>query len=228
MTMMTHKINHHLTDALIMAYSAGTLPEAFNLAIATHVSMCDACRAAVASYDALGGALLEDAGKQDLRPQALSETLARIKSMGPTGMQAGQAQAATPRAARKQSDVPQPLGDYIGGSLEKVRWRPLGMGVKQAILRTSPGATARLLHIPAGTAVPDHGHNGTELTLVLRGAFFDEQDHFGPGDIEVADEADQHTPVADIGEDCICLAVTDAPLKFSGFVPRLAQSFLRI
>ena len=40
-------IKHHLTDALIMAYSAGGLPEGFDLVIATHVSLCDECRARV-------------------------------------------------------------------------------------------------------------------------------------------------------------------------------------
>jgi len=35
-TVMTD-IKHHLTDALLMAYSAGTLPEAFNLTIAAHL-----------------------------------------------------------------------------------------------------------------------------------------------------------------------------------------------
>ena len=35
-------------------------------------------------------------------------------------------------------------------------------------------------------------------------------------------------PVAEPGPDCICLAATDAPLRFSGIVPRLAQSIFRI
>ena len=52
-------IRHHLTDDLIMGYSAGTLPEAVNLIIATHVSLCDDCRAAVEAHDALGGAVLD-------------------------------------------------------------------------------------------------------------------------------------------------------------------------
>ena len=102
------------------------------------------------------------------------------------------------------------------------------MGVKQSILPTAPGATARLLYIPAGTAVPDHGHNGTEVTLVLKGAFEDEDGRFARGDVEVATEELNHTPVADISEDCICLAVTDAPLRFKGLLPRLAQPFLKI
>jgi len=87
---------------------------------------------------------------------------------------------------------------------------------------------ARLLYIPAGQSVPDHGHRGTELTLVLQGAFRDEADRFGPGDIEIADESLKHTPVAEAGADCICLAATDAPLRFTGLIPRLVQPFFRI
>ena len=102
------------------------------------------------------------------------------------------------------------------------------MGVRQAILRTAPGATARLLFIPAGAAMPDHGHRGTEMTMVLQGAFSDEDDHFARGDVEIVDEHLHHTPVADISEDCICLAVTDAPLRFNSLLPRLVQPFLRI
>ena len=69
---------------------------------------------------------------------------------------------------------------------------------------------------------------GMELTLVLQGAFADENDRFGRGDIEIADEEMEHTPVALTGEDCICLAATDAPLRFRGLIPRLAQPLLRI
>jgi Anti-sigma factor len=84
------------------------------------------------------------------------------------------------------------------------------------------------LYIPAGVAVPDHGHQGTEITMVLKGAYSDQQARFARGDVEIADEHLEHTPVADISEDCICLAVTDAPLKFNALLPRIAQTFLRI
>ena len=33
---MTKDIRHHLNDALLMGYAAGTLPEAFDLVVATH------------------------------------------------------------------------------------------------------------------------------------------------------------------------------------------------
>jgi putative transcriptional regulator len=212
-------IQHHLDDATLMAYAAGTLPEAFNLAVATHVSLCDECRAAVASCDAVGGVMVDTAPAVALADLSLEHALARLDVP----------QSPTPLTSnRKPGTLPGPLQDYVGGDLESVKWRPLGMGVKQAILPTSSEATARLLFIPAGVAMPDHSHGGTEMTLVLQGAFFDEDDRFARGDIEVADGDVTHTPIADIGDDCICLAVTDAPLEFKGWLPRIVQRFVNI
>jgi putative transcriptional regulator len=212
-------IRHHLSDQLLMAYSAGDLPEAFNLVVATHVSLCDECRARMASFDALGGAVLDMGDVAEMSDASLAACLDRIDGLS-------QATARSP--LRGAGVFPAPLADYIGGGLEKVKWRPLGMGVKQAILPTGKDASARLLFIPGGQAVPDHGHRGLELTLVLQGAFRDERARFGPGDIEIADEATEHTPVAEDGEVCICLAATDGPLRFNAIIPRLAQPFLRI
>lgn len=210
-------IQHHLQPETLLAYAAGTLPEAFSLMVASHVSLCDDCRATVESYDAVGGALIETEDTCDLSADCLAHTLARIETAAPP-----------PARPRQRGTLPGPLQDYVGGDLDAVKWRSIGMGVKQAILPTARGAMARLLLIPAGTAMPDHGHHGTEMTLVLQGAFYDEGDRFARGDIEIADGSVSHTPVADVGEDCICLAVTDAPLKFTGWMPRVVQKFARI
>jgi len=212
-------IRHHLDDATLMAYAAGTLPEAFNLAVASHVSLCDECRAAVASCDAVGGVLMDTVEVSDLADESLAHTMARLDLP--------EAQT-PPRRVMKKGTLPGPLQDYVGGDLESIKWRPIGMGVKQAILTTSSEAVARLLYIPAGIAMPDHSHGGNELTLVLQGAFFDEDDRFARGDIEVADGSVTHTPIADIGDDCICLAVTDAPLEFKKLLPRIVQRFVGI
>lgn len=217
---MTGTIQHHLNDKLLMAYSAGTLPEAFSLVVATHVSLCDDCRARAESFDAVGGAMLDGCDDAELSDDSLAATLAMIRRDPKGPIVASKAVA--------KAVFPAPLRDYVHGDLDAVKWRPVGGGVRQAILKTSKDATVRLLHIPAGAAVPDHGHRGTELTLVLQGAFRDEADRFARGDIEIADEAVEHTPVAEAGEDCICLAATDAPLRFNALIPRLAQRFLRI
>ncbi len=211
------EIKHHLTDALLMGYAAGALPEAFSLVVATHISLCDDCRVRASAYDALGGSVLDEAPGIALADDSLEATLARIVVKSPEAP-----------VAMRQGILPGPLAGYVGGGPEAVKWRRIAGGVEQAILPTSRRASARLLKIPAGAAVPDHGHRGMELTLVLQGAFRDATDRFGPGDIEIADETLTHTPVAEVGADCICLAATDAPLRFSALLPRLAQPFFRI
>jgi len=213
---MTMTIRHHLTDPLLIAYVAGNLPEAFGIAIATHISLCDDCRARLGAFEAVGGAVVEDCDAVEMSDGALQSVMARVSMPD-------RIELATPRG-----DVPAPLSDYVGSDFSGVKWRPLGMGVRQAILKTGPGASARLLYIPAGQAMPDHGHRGMELTLVLQGAFSDAEDRFGPGDIEIATEDLEHTPVAEAGVACICLAVTDAPLRFMGLIPRLLQPLFRI
>ena len=215
---MTTTIRHHVSDRLLMAYAAGSLPEAFSLVLATHLSLCDECRARLGAYEALGGQVLERSDMA-MTEGSLAACMARIEGLAPV---------ARPQPRPARGVFPAPLAEYVGGGPDKVKWRPLGMGVRQAILPTSRGATARLLYIPAGQAVPDHGHRGTELTLVLQGAFADSTDRFGRGDLEIADEDLEHTPIAEAGEDCICLTATDAPLRFNALIPRLLQPVFRI
>lgn len=214
-------IKYHLTDELLMGYATGNLPEAFSLVVATHVSLCDECRAQLASFEAVGGALLDENLTADVSEDALAATLELIAGAPKDPIKV--------RNTSAKGDVfPAPLQDYVGGDLSSVNWRPIAGGVKQAMLKTSRDATVRLLSIPGGAAMPDHGHRGTELTLVLQGAFHDEGERFGRGDVEVANEDLHHTPIAEEGVDCICLAATDAPLRFSGLIPRIAQPFFRI
>ena len=204
-----------------MAYAAGELPEAFALVVATHLSLCNDCRATLAGFEAVGGAVLDASPAAEMGDDCLQATLARLE-------QPQRVAAPAAAAPHKHGRLPAPLQDYVGGDLDRVKWRSIGMGVRQAILPTGGRGTARLLHIPAGQSVPDHGHRGLELTLVLRGAFRDDTARFGPGDVEIATEALDHTPTAEAGQDCICLAATDARLRFNSMIPRLAQPFFRI
>jgi len=214
-------IKHHLNDDVLIEYSAGTLPEAFSLVVATHVSLCPECRKRMERLDAIGGALVETVEASPMAAGSFEATLQRI---------ANQPAESIERAPKVVADgiFPQPLQDYVGGDVDSVKWRPVGMGVKQAILKTAKDATVRLLYIPTGAAMPDHSHGGMEMTLVLQGAFQDESDHFAVGDVEMADEDVHHTPVAVGPLDCICLAASDAPLKFNSMLPKIMQPFFRI
>ncbi|NIZ12810.1 ChrR family anti-sigma-E factor [Phaeobacter sp. HF9A] len=208
-------ITHHVPDAMLASYAAGTLPHAFAVAVASHVSMCEQCRAALGAHQAVGGAILEETPSVAVSPALKRDLLARLDA------------PFTPEPVFERKGIfPGPVMEALRG--RALRWKTLGMGVRQDILAADPSGSVRLLYIPPGQAVPDHGHNGLELTLVLQGSFSDETGRFGVGDVEIADEHLEHTPVADDGDPCICLAATDARLRFRALVPRLLQPLFRI
>lgn len=210
----------HLSDALLLDYAAGNLSEGWSLAIATHIALCPACRSRVLAAEAVGGALVEAIEPEPVDEAALAATLARIDA---EAVPEQRRVTAAPGATL----FPEPLRSYLGGG-GAIPWRKLSPSAQTFIIPTGDrSTTARLLRISAGAAMPVHSHRGRELTLVLQGAFHDEGGMFGRGDIEEADEEVEHQPVAVAGEDCICLAVTDARLKFRG-VARLFQPFLGI
>lgn len=218
-------INHHPSDDLLLAYAAGDLAEAWSLVIATHLALCPVCRQTVRDAESIGGALIDELTPETLAGDALEKTLAR----------AAVAEAATvvaPAAAIDSGPVPtlpQPLRDYAGGDVGDLSWRRLGRGAYHIpLVKSGGGEIARLLKIPAGKPVPEHGHNGLELTMVLCGSFADDSGRFARGDVETADADLVHQPVAEPGEDCICLAVTDAPLHFRSPLVRLAQPLIGI
>lgn len=208
-------ITHHIPDPMIAAYAAGSLPHAFSMVVASHLSLCRDCRAALGAHQAVGGALLEEAAAVAMSQDAKSNLMARLD------------EPAAPEPVYDAKGIyPGPVMQSLKG--RPPRWKTLGMGVKQNILFEDEMGSARLLYIPAGQAVPDHSHSGLELTLVLQGSFSDETGRFGVGDVEIGDETLEHTPVADAGDPCICLAATDAPLRFKAFMPRLLQPLFRI
>ncbi len=209
------EIHHHLTEPQIAAYASGALPYPFAMVVAAHVSMCAECRARLGAHEVLGGAVMEVLPAETVSDDLKDSILAQLDDTPPDEP-----------APRRNGIYPGPVAEALHG--EAPKWRALGRGTKQAILHQGPNGSVRLLYIPAGQAVPDHGHNGLELTLVLQGSFADADGTFGVGDVEVADDAVEHTPVAGEGMPCICLAATDAPLKFSGFVPRMLQPIFRI
>jgi putative transcriptional regulator len=78
-----------------------------------------------------------------------------------------------------------------------------------------------LLRIGAGRSLPRHTHRGIEFTQVLCGSFDDGRAQFAAGDFDEADGSVHHQPVVRAGEECICLAWLDAPLRFDGRIAGL-------
>ena len=212
----------HRPDAeLLLAYAVGRLPEPLSLLVATHLTLCPESRDEVATFEAAGGALLDAAEPAAVSTVTRDAVLANIHEVTmieprPTSETAG-----------GSGDLPRPLQDYLGAPLDSLKWRARGTALHEyRLLPEHEGFRTRLLLIKAGKAMPQHTHVGSEMTLVLRGSFSDHLGHYARGDVAVADQTVDHTPVADEGEDCLCLAVSNAPVKLTGRLGRVLNPFI--
>jgi putative transcriptional regulator len=208
-------VNHHPDIATLMAFSAGTLDDPYATVIATHLAMSEGGRETLRHIDAIGGALLTAEPQADLADGALDRLLESL----------GDDRIAVAAHDRRQSDLPLPLQRFLPDGLESVRWKWTGPGVATADLAWSAKGSSRLMlmRVAAGRRVPEHGHGGQELTLILSGAYRDRFGLFAAGDIADHDEDIEHQPIAEPGEDCICLVAVDARLSFRGRLMRLLQ-----
>ncbi|NBB48125.1 transcriptional regulator [Rhizobium sp. CRIBSB] len=225
---MTLHVQHHISDELLLDYATGNLAEGWSIAVATHLALCPACRDRLSFMEHTGGQLLEATEVTDKEVSPADSWAAMKAKMAAQG--SVRTPAAMPVAAPRDLPIlPEPLRSYLGGDIDDLKWRALGRGAYHIPIKTGDKESqVRLLKIPAGKPVPEHSHGGRELTLVLKGAFTDGATVFKRGDIEEADETLTHQPVATPDDDCICLAVTDAPLKFKSLLVRLVQPVLGI
>ena len=173
------KTKHHIPSEILSAYSTGSLPEAFSIIVACHMSLCDQCRAEVEAFDTIGGVLIDNEEMANIDLNSFEQTMKLIDKQNNSGLASGE----------KSIDIyPTPVKNYFGGSIENIKWKSVGGGIKQAILVNTKDASARLLSIPPGAQLPDHSHKGLEMTMVLQGSFSDEIDNFDRGDVELGDD----------------------------------------
>ncbi|PRX02796.1 UNVERIFIED_ORG: ChrR-like anti-ECFsigma factor [Martelella mediterranea] len=228
-------IHHHISDALLLEYAAGTLAEGWSIAVATHLALCPACRKRLDLMEATGGALM-DAIEPETAPErdrASWETMLQRMKAEPVETVPEQPENDRIETGRTETvpdhAVPQPLRSYIGAaSLDQVGWRRLGIGASQFKVLAEGDINVRLLRVGPGRPLPEHGHGGRELTLVLKGRLRCDDETFGPGDFTEEDEDTVHEPVVTPEGECICLIVTDAPLKFRSRILRVVQPLLGI
>ncbi|RYF81932.1 MAG: transcriptional regulator [Comamonadaceae bacterium] len=207
-------IQHHPTDDLLLAQASGHLPAGAALLVASHAQGCALCAQRLMQLQALGGALLDELPAAELRPDALSRTLAAIDASEPDarptpahGLPPLPAGATWPRA-------------MAGCTATRWRWIGPGMHFSRVTVPTDPAANVFLLRIGAGKYLPRHSHSGWEMTQILHGSFHDGRAHFGPGDFDVADHEVHHQPVVQAGSACICLAAVEGRVLFEGFIAR--------
>ncbi|HWK47143.1 MAG TPA: ChrR family anti-sigma-E factor [Stellaceae bacterium] len=211
-----YRPRHHPTEDHLVDYATGALDTPVSLLVATHLTLCPGCRRHVALLEGVGGALLEGLDPAALGAGCRAAVMARLGACGST-MEG--AKRPDRRALCGLEDIqevlPRPLLAYLSDHAAAGRpfaWCSLTSGL-QTIDLTPWGCRARtrLMRIRAGATMPRHSHGGTEMLCILAGGYSDGSGYYAPGDVLIMDAGAEHQPVADPGEDCICLAVTAAP-----------------
>lgn len=215
---MAHAIKYHPGIALLEQYTEGCLNADVALAISAHIDLCPHCQRLQQDISTdLATGIMQQQVKNDstdwqsMLNDILSQNVdtpdkpARLHDMQPL------------HVAGREFIVPRALQRLAA---KHGKWLHLG-GIATAKLPAGSDCHISLLYISKDTEVPLHTHLGLEMTLVLAGKIADENGEYSAGDLLINSPDDTHTPHTLPDEDCLCLSVLSAPLKFKKGLTRL-------
>jgi putative transcriptional regulator len=202
-------ITRHLDDSTLLSFAAGSLPASLAVVAAAHIAVCPRCRDEVAMMELVGGAMLDD-----LPGAAMQGPLPAVP-----GVERRRPSAPLPAAG---GEVPAPLARLVGDNLDALRWRWVSPGSWLRHVRIAGTGQLHLFKCASQVTLPEHGHEGSELTLVLRGTLSDSTGLYRPGDVCDLDESIEHAPVAG-ADGCICVVAQDHRVRFRSLIVRLAR-----
>lgn len=209
---------NHPDDMTLMDYAAGSLCIPQALAVSVHMFFCHECRCLAKNFNHLGGALLETIKPASADDNAFDALMCSLEAQPkpapaasravPTGEETG---------VRKFAN---PLLRYLPTSIENLPWQRQTKEISYFDLTSLvnvKGFRVALQKINAGAKIPAHTHAGLEYTVLLSGGFSDGMGVYHTGDFIARDASHHHSPVALQNEDCVCLTILSAPLKFTGW-----------
>lgn len=211
----------HPDEMTLMNYAAGSLNIPQALAVRVHLGFCLQCRIQARQLTHIGGALLEKITPASSDAEGFDKLMTKIES------EPEQPAITTGAPSKNNSN---PLLRYLPAPLEQLPWQRQTNEIAKFDLTgllNTPGFQIALQKIKAGARVPTHTHKGFEYTVILTGGFSDELGVYHAGDFIARDTSHEHSPTALQNEDCICLTVLNAPLKFTGW-QRIFNPFMAL
>lgn len=212
-----------LNEDAITDYALGTLSPAKHVMLACQSEISEAVAERVAFQENIAGSMIEDGTSETLSPLFMGNVLANLPS------QEGSHAAS---ADEQEGLAPKSLRHMLGHGLKDMKWKSLipGIAVHDVMgnRKTVDGDRLYLLKAKGGMRMPDHSHTGEEWTLLLTGSYTVGDKRFTRGDMHIEGEDELHAPHIDEGEDCICLVMTQGPLKMQGWLPKVVQKVVGI
>ena len=211
--------NNHPTDELLASYSAGSLPLSQALCISVHLEHCHECSQKLLRLNQVGSELMHRLKPSPSASSLKEELLDKLDTL---------TLADEPDYEDTDSSVPRCLRQFINKGYTDLPWKRVSLDIQShELCRDNNRARVELLRIKPGGTSGTHTHMGDEYTVILEGSFSDETGLYRKGDFLVRNEKHKHTPVATSDRECICLAVTEAPIQLTGFFGRMLNPFIR-
>lgn len=208
----------------IMDYALGTLSPAKHIIVMCQAEISNDVACAISFEEDIAATMLEDGPAVPLSSCFMSEALAEL----PMVCANDRGQPISPEIDL----LPNNLKRFLEEKLADICWTSLvpGVAVHDVLgnRRHKSGDRLYLLKAKAGMKMPHHSHNGEEWTLILRGGYSAGDVSYKRGDLHIANDDTSHAPHINAEEDCICLVMTQAPLKMKPFLAKLIQPIIGI
>lgn len=213
------KINALTSEQVLTDFALGKLSPAKHVLVRCQREMSLEVTSQVAFQEQIAAAFMDDMQDVSLSPNFLENVLAALPDAE------DKAQMVDP------DDLPPSLRNILGQTLQDMEWKNMVPGVAiHDIMGSRKYDTERLylMRVGAGMKMPEHSHTGEEWTLILTGSYSIEDEQFTPGDLHIVNEDRTHQPKIDDDEECVCLVMTQGPLKMKGILPKLVQPIVGV
>ncbi|MCY4190034.1 MAG: ChrR family anti-sigma-E factor [Rhodospirillaceae bacterium] len=224
-------IHHRPPHDILVDYATGALAQPLAMAVATHAELCPESLAEIADIEAVGGVMLASLEPVKMSENALDRVMALVGEMDnripDTEIDAGP--DISMRDEIRKSALPPAIRATLDGKTDTIAWQRRGPVIESTVLDCDlDNYEVRLFRIKAGKTVPQHTHEGLEITVCLTGGYTDGRDRYARGDFQVADPMVNHQPVADNDEHCIVLTVFEKDIRLTSPLGRLINPFVRL
>jgi putative transcriptional regulator len=214
-------IEHHPSDTMLAAFTAGTLDHGQHIAIATHLHSCRRCGTFVRALERVGGTVLTSISPATMSNDALAKVEARLHES--SALRGADLPPTVPE--NEVPGLPKFVRRYRFGNWQ---WIAPAVRLRRIVLPYTSDTRVFLLKSGPGTKMLQHTHTGIEMTCVLSGAFRQGTNRYSPGDFDLGDPTIDHRPVVEPSQDCICLVAMQGKLRLKGVIGRMMQPFVRL
>lgn len=218
-------INHHPKFELLQCFVKGELPASLSAGVAIHLDKCSECQQKIAQ-------LTEQLSYASFEEVSLDTFLVDEAEVATSVDDIDFEQAIAAITQSNDIDIVEPKFEKNITFKDKVYSLPSVLNNMTLGKAANIGKLARariqldeneihssLLQIEPGGSVPEHTHNGFELTVVIAGSFSDETGEYVAGDFIMLDKQHQHHPVSEKG--CLCFTVANDSLHFTQGINKL-------